>query len=101
MKTVKSGEKGFKGFIEALARRGTADSREAEGAVRAILDSIKKRGDRALVEYTEKFDGLSMKSTEIPVSRRDVEKAYRAVPRKVLALLEKAASEREPSWGSS
>jgi histidinol dehydrogenase len=109
MKTVRSGEKGFKAFIEGLARRGAADSLEVEGPVREILADIRHRGDRALVEYTEKFDGIRIKPSGVPVSRREVEKAYRAVPRRILDLLEKAVArirdfhrrQKTESWFSS
>ena len=34
---------------------------EAEAVVRPILEAVRKRGDRALLEYARKFDGLTRK----------------------------------------
>ena len=31
---------------------------EAEAVVRPILDDVRKRGDRALIEYARRFDGF-------------------------------------------
>jgi len=48
-----------------LARRG-ARLAEAETVVRPILEAVRKRGDRALVEYARKFDGFTRKSVRVP-----------------------------------
>ena len=39
---------------------------EAEAVVRPILEAVRKRGDRALLEYARKFDGLQRKSVRVP-----------------------------------
>jgi histidinol dehydrogenase len=48
-----------------LARR-KARLAEAEDTVRPILEAVRARGDKALVEYCRKFDGLDRKSVAIP-----------------------------------
>lgn len=40
---------------------------EAELIVRPILEAVRRRGDRALLEYGRKFDGLTRKSVVVPV----------------------------------
>jgi histidinol dehydrogenase len=50
-----------------LKRRATRLA-EAEAVVRPILEAVRKRGDRALVEYARKFDGLERKSVRVPES---------------------------------
>jgi histidinol dehydrogenase len=49
-----------------LARRA-AKYQDAEAVVRPILEDVRKRGDRALVEYARKFDKLDRKSVAVPV----------------------------------
>ncbi len=39
---------------------------EAEAAVRPILEDVRRRGDRALLEYARKFDGLERRSVRVP-----------------------------------
>ena len=39
---------------------------EAEAVVRPILEAVRKRGDRALLEYARQFDGLRRKSVRVP-----------------------------------
>src|SRR5215469_7362419 len=48
-------------FARRAARLG-----EAEAVVRPILDAVRKRGDRALMEYARRFDGLERRSVRVP-----------------------------------
>jgi len=50
-----------------LARR-SARMADAEAVVRPILEAVRKRGDRGLLEYARKFDGLTRKSVRVPAS---------------------------------
>src|SRR5258708_31760181 len=50
-----------------LARKA-ARFTEAEAVVRPILEAVRKRGDRALLEYARKFDGLERKSVRVPAA---------------------------------
>lgn len=49
---------------KVLARR-VARLTEAESTVRPILDDVRKRGDRALMDYARKFDGLERKTVRV------------------------------------
>lgn len=48
-----------------LARR-KARFEEAEAVVRPILEDVRKRGDKALLEYARKFDKLERKTVRVP-----------------------------------
>lgn len=48
-----------------LARR-TARLAEAEAGVRPILEAVRARGDKALLEYARRFDGLDRRSVAVP-----------------------------------
>ncbi len=50
-----------------ILERRTARLEEAEQVVRPILDAVRKRGDKALIEYARKFDGLERKSVAVPI----------------------------------
>ncbi len=57
---------------QILARRA-ARMTEAEETVRPILEAVRKRGDKGLMEYAKKFDALDRKS--VLVKRGELEKA--------------------------
>src|ERR1700746_2889300 len=48
-------------FARRAARLG-----EAEAVVRPILDAVRKRGDRALMEYARRLDGLERRTVRVP-----------------------------------
>jgi histidinol dehydrogenase len=50
-----------------LARR-KARLADAEATVRPILDAVRDRGDKALLEYARKFDALERKSVAVPAA---------------------------------
>ncbi|MEX2301024.1 MAG: histidinol dehydrogenase [Bryobacterales bacterium] len=52
-------------FDRLIARRAQRLS-AAEAVVRPILEAVRKRGDRALLQYAKKFDGLEAKSVRVP-----------------------------------
>jgi histidinol dehydrogenase len=49
-----------------LLTRRKARLAEAEAVVRPILEAVRKRGDKALVEYARQFDGFDRKSVVVP-----------------------------------
>jgi len=50
-----------------LARR-QARLAEAEATVRPILDAVRDRGDKALLEYARRFDALDRKTVAVPAA---------------------------------
>ena len=51
------GRPGYEETLASLSRRGDEDLARVEPDVRAILDAVRERGDEAVLEYTERFDG--------------------------------------------
>ncbi len=61
----------------------------AEDTVSEILRNVRERGDEALFEYTEKFDGVRL--TSLAVSQKEIEDAVKEVGRDFMGLLSRAA----------
>lgn len=55
-----------------------------EATVREILQTVKRQGDAALVAYTEEFDRVSLKATELRVSGSELDAAYQQVSKDLL-----------------
>src|SRR5262245_30026466 len=49
-----------------ILERRTARLDEAERVVKPILEAVRKRGDKALLEYARKLDGLTGSSVCVP-----------------------------------
>ncbi len=95
MKIVRSRDKGFRRFLDAIAGRGTRDSSGVEAAVRSILDDVRERGDAAVRDYTRRFDAVDLKGGGFRVSSRDIDRACKKVSRKDIKLLELASGRIE------
>jgi histidinol dehydrogenase len=52
--------------IGKLLARKAARLTEAEAVVQPILEAVRQRGDRALLEYARRFDGLTRKTVRVP-----------------------------------
>ena len=63
------------GATAAEIRALTPDPRDVEHDVRAIVDAVRIGGDRTLVEYTERFDGVAVPVDRLCVDSGDVDAA--------------------------
>jgi len=68
----------------------SGDDVEREQAVRQIVDDVRRRGDAALFEYTQKFDGVKLASLE--VLPEQIHRAYREVDKELIAAMKLAAA---------
>jgi histidinol dehydrogenase len=68
--------------IDSLEQRGSVSTASVEPIVRAILSAIRKRGDKALLEYATKFDALQ-KGQPILVSQEEMQQAWDALDAKL------------------
>ena len=59
-------------------------------AVAEIIDNVRKNGDGAVIEYTERFDKVSLESLE--VTETEIEEAFEAVDKEFLEILREAAA---------
>ncbi len=47
--------------------------------VRAIVEDVRQRGDAAVVEYTQRYDGVTLSPDRLRVDRQEVRRAYDVV----------------------
>jgi histidinol dehydrogenase len=90
-----TGPLGVDGVVTALSRPVDSVDREIHREVEAILDAVRLRGDRALLELTERFDGVVLSPGELAVTPRELEAAERAAGAPFLRALRFAAERIE------
>lgn len=66
-----------------------------ETTVREILHSVKDKGDEALLNYTSKFDHITLTSEELRVSASELDVAYQQVNKELLNSIRLAAKQIE------
>lgn len=77
-----------KQVIDEVLNRSQFELEEVNQRVKEVLDNIKKNGDKALFEYTEKFDGVKLDA--LKVSQEEIEEAYNSLDKELLESLQKA-----------
>ena len=73
-------------------RRASASAEEVSGACREIIAAVRERGDDALFEYTERFDGPDLRPLGLRVSDPEFIAAEANLSPKVRGALEHAIS---------
>jgi histidinol dehydrogenase len=76
---------------DILNQRSQKDLNQYRETARSILEDIQKRGDKALYEYTSRFDQVDLNKETVKVSKQEIEKAKEKVDQKFLKALENAA----------
>lgn len=62
---------------------------EIEKKVKEIIERVKKEGDRALIYYTEKFDHLKLKKSDLLVNQKEIKEAYKKVDAEFLEAIKR------------
>ncbi|MEP3435782.1 MAG: histidinol dehydrogenase [Hoeflea sp.] len=63
-------------------------SQDVENDVRAIIREIRERGDAALHDFTERFDGINTRQLGLAVTADEIETAYQATAPELVSALE-------------
>ncbi len=91
MKVVRSGTDAYLEALERLNRRYEEDVMDrAEETVKDVLREVRRHGDRALVRYTEQWDGVRIAPGDIELPRAELDRALDDLPRQVRSDLELA-----------
>lgn len=81
----------FESRFAAVLHRSEEDLSQISDVVRGIIANVRKRGDAAVIEYTQTFDRLRLSSETLRVSANDIEQAVANCDPQVLSALQLAA----------
>ena len=90
MRIIKLTPDAIEGILENMLKRSPSSYGEYESAVAEILDNVRKNGDKAVFEYTEKFDGFRLDSGNIRVTDAEIEEAYAEIGEELLDIIRKS-----------
>lgn len=90
MKIIKLTNESKKNILENLLKRSPNNYGKFEAAVNDILADIKENGDKALFEYTKKFDKANINESNVIVTQAEIDKAYTLVDAKLVDVIRKA-----------
>ncbi|MDR1559687.1 MAG: histidinol dehydrogenase [Clostridiales bacterium] len=71
-------------------KRGESDNAQAQAAVDEIIRAVRAEGDRAVIEYTEHFDHVTLTPETLRVSAEELREAAESVPAELLEILKRS-----------
>jgi len=77
--------------LNQVLNRGKSDISSIESSVRKIITDVKEQGDKALLQYTEKFDKVLLPASKLKVDEREIKEAYKKLKQSQISALRKAA----------
>jgi histidinol dehydrogenase len=77
-------------YLQKIINRVEEFPKKIEKEVKKIGNKVKNEGDKALIEYTYKFDGILLNKEELKVGKEEIEKAYKEISPELLSAIKLA-----------
>lgn len=90
MRIVKLTEQERENILENLLQRSPNQYGKYETTVNEILEEVRKNKDRALFDYTEKFDGVQITTDNFQVTQEEIDEAYSLVDPHLIEIIRKS-----------
>ena len=82
---IENNKRFSKDFQKLLEKRDSYDS-EVDYIVNKILEDVKNRSDKALLEYTKKYDNNPVKSfKDLIIKKSEIDSALKKIDKKVIS----------------
>ncbi|MCR4997558.1 MAG: histidinol dehydrogenase [Butyrivibrio sp.] len=91
MRTLKLTEETQSELLGNLLNRNPGSYTEYENIVNDIIDNVRKNGDKAVFEYTLKFDKSELNASNIRVTEDEIKEAYKELAPKFVEVMKKSA----------
>ena len=78
-------------ILKSLLKRSPSQYTEYEKTVADILSDVRERGDDAVFELTNRFDKWDINSSNVRVTKAEIEQAYEQVDPEFIEILKEAA----------
>jgi len=109
MKTIRLDENTKKNLLEDLLKRSPNNYDEYTDRVNGIITAVRKDGDKALFDFTKKYDGADISADNIRVTKEEIEEAYSLVAPALIDIIRKAlvnienyhSKQKQYSWFDS
>ena len=90
MKLVKLNDEVKKEVLKELSERSHSGNDDFTAVVDEILENVRANGDKAVFEYTKKFDGADISKDNFIVSKEEIDEAYEKVDKKLIEVIRKS-----------
>ena len=90
MRILKLTKDSKQNILENLLKRSPNNYTEYESSVNEIINNVRKNRDKAIFDYTKKFDKADIDASNIRVTKEEIQEAYDKVDEKLLAVIRKS-----------
>ncbi|MGI6777986.1 MAG: histidinol dehydrogenase [Acetivibrionales bacterium] len=109
MRIIDARQEDSKELFKKLVSRSRFEPEEITSSVNDIVENVRAMGDKALIEFTRRFDGIKLEPEEIKVSKEETDNAYKAVDTNLIGVIRRAKEnierfhlkQKENSWFST
>lgn len=109
MRIVELTKDTMQNVLEDLLKRSPNSYGEFEGRVTEIIQNVKNDRDKAVFDYTRRFDGADIGAENIRVTEEEIQEAYEQVDKSLVEVVRKALvnirsyheKQRQYSWFDS
>ncbi|WP_026651213.1 histidinol dehydrogenase [Butyrivibrio proteoclasticus] len=91
MRTLELNDKTMDELLGNLLGRNPGSYTEYENTVNEIIDNVRKNGDKALFDYTLKFDKCEINESSVRVTDKEIEDAYKELNPAFVEVMKKSA----------
>lgn len=95
MRIVKLNQETKQDILGNLLKRSPNQYAQYEATVAEIISDVRAKGDSAVFEITEKFDKWTVNSSNVKVSQKEIEEAYKNVDPALIDVMKEAAKNIE------
>jgi len=78
-------------ILTSLLKRNPGQYTEYENTVNEIINNVRENGDKAVFDYTNRFDKWGINKDNIRVSQEEIEEAYNGFDKKLIEVMKKSA----------
>jgi histidinol dehydrogenase len=76
MKIIDSQQKDIVAELKRIINRGETATEEVATVVKEVVERVRKHGDPAVLEYTQKFDRVTLALKDLKISPEEIKNAY-------------------------
>ena len=95
MRRLNTADPGFEAAFTALLGEARETTESVDQAVSAIIADVRARGDAALIDYTARFDRVTLTADRLRITKTEIDAAVAGVSPSLMAALDIAAARIE------
>ena len=87
MKIISLNDESLRDILDSLSKRSHTGNDDYAKTVNEIIENVSEHGDKAVFEYTRKFDGADINKDNFIVSKEEIDEAYSLVSDRLITII--------------